>query len=180
MMSHYNCIMTGARSVSWLHLYPGVWQKQKLFCIDLPGVVVRPQLSFMQYIHNCHFCSKSTVVIHAVHPQLSFMHRAVACYCKLIISIVMLSLYSSSIMQEALPAPSMTPVGSRHNILCISAALSYHASVQPHHIMHQCSLGISCISAASSCHASVQPHRVSQHSPTSQNMLLTCHHQTRC
>ena len=105
-MSRYYCIMARARSVSWLHMYADVWQEEDLCCIDLPGVLV--------------------------HPQLSFMHTPVACLvccCKLIISTVLLSLYSSSRMQET---PSMTPVGSRgHIISCTSAPSSYHTLVQP-------------------------------------------------
>lgn len=106
MMSQYNCMMTRAKSVSWLHVYADVWQERYLLCIDLSGVWVNPQLSIM-------------------HTPVAFL----ACYCKLIMTTVLLSLYSSSMMQEA---PSMTPVGSRGYIIsCISAASSCHASVQP-------------------------------------------------
>jgi len=76
IMSHHTRMMTRAKSVSWLQLYPDVWQEQDLLCIDLPGVLV--------------------------HPQLLSMHTPVACFCKLIIGNVVLSLYSSSRMQEAL------------------------------------------------------------------------------
>ena len=38
--------MTGATSMSWLHLYAGERWEQELLCIDLP-VVVHLHLSFM-------------------------------------------------------------------------------------------------------------------------------------
>ena len=138
MMSRYDCVMTRAKSVSC----------HGCICIQTCGRSKTYSVlacQECQYIHSCHSCSESTVVIHAVHPQLSFMHtpsglllRARQKHCCAIFA---------KPKQNA-GSPSVTPVGSRYTTTCISAASS-SLSTQPNITKHGADL-------------------------SSQNMLLIC------